>query len=91
MTPVLAMDDYHVEHFIPRYRTRQEHGFREPPKQQITQDNESITVKHAIHSDRGVREILTYSRYSAAEKFAVVQIDVPSIGDDDVLVRNDEH
>jgi hypothetical protein len=25
-------------------------------------------------------------RYSAAETFAVVQIDVPAIGDDDVLV-----
>jgi hypothetical protein len=27
------------------------------------------------------------SRYSAAEKFAVVEINVPRIGDDDVLVR----
>jgi hypothetical protein len=33
-----------------------------------------------------IRIILTYDRYSAAETFAVVQIDVPTIGDHDVLV-----
>ena len=31
--------------------------------------------------------MLTSWRYSEAEKFAVVEIEVPAIGDDDVLVR----
>lgn len=30
---------------------------------------------------------LTSRRYSGPEKFAVVEIDVPTIGDDDVLVQ----
>lgn len=34
---------------------------------------------------------LIWCRYSEPEKFAVVEIDVPSIGDDDVLVSFSEH
>tara|TARA_R110002003_G_scaffold534_23_gene20368 strand:+ start:1990 stop:2190 length:201 start_codon:yes stop_codon:yes gene_type:complete len=31
--------------------------------------------------------LILWGRYSGAEKFDVVRIDVPEIGDDDVLVR----
>jgi hypothetical protein len=34
------------------------------------------------------RILLSQIRYSGPEKFAVETIDVPTIGDDDVLVRN---
>jgi D-arabinitol dehydrogenase (NADP+) len=36
---------------------------------------------------RQFQENTDICRYSGPEKFAVVQVDVPTIGDDDVLVR----
>lgn len=41
-----------------------------------------------LNSKRTIRSSLSDSRYSGPEKFAVETIDVPTIGDDDVLVRH---
>ncbi|KAI8933189.1 hypothetical protein NX059_009827 [Plenodomus lindquistii] len=53
-----------------------------------------IDVNGSVLSQRelkeGVPEQMKALRYSAAEKFAVERIDVPEIGDDDVLVGTPE-
>lgn len=38
-----------------------------------------------------VKKLLIQIRYSGPEKFAVETIDVPAIGDDDVLVQNTDN
>ncbi|KAH5115224.1 hypothetical protein HBI25_215940 [Parastagonospora nodorum] len=48
---------------------------------------ESINGYESHAGDGGVPKTMKALQYSEAEKFAVVQIDVPSIGDDDVLVK----
>lgn len=55
------------------------------PAKGTAREDESITVRvsrewYFSHSTN------TWYRYSEAEKFAVVELDLPTIGDDDVLV-----
>lgn len=38
-----------------------------------------------------VKKLLSQIRYSGPENFAVETIDVPAIGDDDVLVQNTDY
>lgn len=61
---------------------------RPNPAKRCSQKDESTTVRiGTLRRQQVVLRVPNHQyRYTEAEKFAVVQIDVPEIGDDDVLV-----